>query len=293
MKFSVKELDPGYDFDVTGVSFIGEPKDGTVLFVAGKLRNRLKDLKGIERCLVFVDEGVEIPEELKEKNCFITAPDAMIAYGRFAMELEKREQEERASRKYTLAPGGFYIGKNVSIGEGTVIEPCCLIDHDVTIGKDCRIGFGTVIRHAEIGDRFRCGAHTQIGTPSFFPAGEGEEGIRIPSFGRVVIMDDTEMGGNVIIERGFNTDTVIGSHVMFDAGVCIGHDDRIGNGVWVLCGSCLGGFVTVGDDAYIGMNATVKQRLSIGERARVGMGSVVITRVKADTNVFGSPAERT
>lgn len=292
MRFNVSELNARYHFDVTGTSYIGDPQDGTVLFATGKISRELDKLLGHHHCLLFLETGLVMPEEWTEDNCVVYSDAPVAAYGRFAQKLRDREQILQDSRTRTLTPEGYWIGENVSIGEHAVIEPGCLIDHDVVIGPDARIGFGTVIRHAVIGSGFRCGAHARIGEDAFFPAEEEGQVFRIPSFGNVEIGNQVDLGSHVIIERGFNSHTVLHDMVMADADVCIGHDDVIGERVRIACGVKLAGMITIGQEAYLGVNASVKQRLSIGERAVVGMGSVVISHVPADASVFGIPARK-
>jgi len=291
-----KEKDAGIVFAegvaVHGVSFIGDPKDGTALFVTRKMRGKLENLRGKTGCLVFAEEGLEIAKELGDGNTFVMTGNPVGEYGRLALRIAAEEEKVQAQRKHTLTPGGYWIGENVSIGKGARIEAGCLIDHDVSVGEGAVIGFGSVIRHANIGKDFRCGEHTMIGAPAYFPSGEGDDAFRIPAFGQVLIGDGMDLGCGVVIERGFNADTVLGNHGMIDAHVCIGHDVRIGNRVRIICGTSLAGLVTVGDDVYIGMNAAIKQRLTIGDGAQVGMGAIVITNVKPGVKVFGNPATK-
>ena len=283
----IRELPP-----VNGVSFIGDPKDHTALFVTRKMKSKLNSLQEKEGCLVFAEEGLEIPEELRKKHHVVLSADPLGDYGRFALRLAEETRKAEELRSRTLTSGGYWIGENVRIGEGARIEPGCLIDHDVVIGPGAEIGFGSVIRHARIGEHFRCGEHTVIGAPSYFPSGEGDDAFRIPAFGLVRIGDGMDLGCDVIIERGLNADTVLGNHGMIDAHVCLGHDVRIGDRVRIICGTSIAGLVTIGDDVYIGMNAAIKQRLTVGNGAQVGMGAVVITNVRPGMKVFGNPASR-
>ena len=292
MRYPVSELDPRCHFEVTGVSFIGAPRDGTVLFVTVKMKRQLSLLQGRRNCLVFAETGLSIPEEILKENCILFSDAPVLAYGRFIRTEAEKERLVQEKRPRILTPEGYWKGENVRIGEGAVIEPGCLIDHDVDIGQNARIGFGSVIRCARIGDDFRCGAHVRVGEDAFFPVRDGDQLFRIPSFGRVEIGNNVDLGSQVIIERGFNSQTVLGSSVMLDAGVCVGHDDEIGERVTAACGVRLAGLVTVGPDAYLGMNASVKQRLSIGKGAVVGMGSVVISHVAENASVFGIPARK-
>ena len=292
MRFNIGEIDSHYHFEVTGTSFIGDPQDGTILFVTGKVKEHLEKLNGHHNCLLFVENGLTLPEEWKRDNCAVYSDNPVAAYGRFMQKMDQLEQAQQQKRCRTLMPGGYWIGENVQIGENAIIEPGCLIDHDVVIGPGARIGFGTVIRCAKIGRGFRCGSYVKIGEDAFFPAEENGTIFRIPSFGTVEIGDDVDIGSHVVVERGFNSRTILHDMVMADADVCIGHDDVIGERVRIACGVKMAGMITVGADAYIGVNASVKQRLTIGEKALVGMGSVVISHVPSDASVFGIPARK-
>ena len=292
MRYQVRESDGRYDFEVTGASFIGAPRDGTVLFVTRKVGGLLRNLEGHARCLVFAEEGLEVPEALREQNCFRLCPDAEAAYADFMLARRAEDSALQAGRKYTLTPAGFWLGENVTLGEGARIEPGCLIDHDVVLGRNARIGFGSRISQAVIGDDFRCDSHAVVGTDAWYPVGEGNRRLQLPSFGRVRVGNRVVIGCQTVIERGVNADTVIDDYAQMDAQVCVGHDCEIGHHVRICCGVRLGGLVKVGPETYIGMGATVKQRLQIGAGAMVGMGSVVVSRVGAGEKVFGSPARK-
>lgn len=289
MEFSVSQINPKYDFTITGVSFIGNPVSGTVLFITKKVKKLLGNLNSKKNCLVFIQTGIDIPDELKKDNCFILSEDPQLEYARFALKLNLIETEIDNRRKYTLAPEGYYVGEDVKLGDNVVIEPCCRIGHDVIIGDNSFIGFGSIILNTEIGNDFVCQGRTAIGVDAFFMA-EGENKFRIPSFGKVYIGNYVDISSNVTIERGFNSHTVIKDNTKIDSNVCIGHDDIIGENVVITSGASIAGLVTIGKNAYVGMNATVKQRLSIGDDAMIGMGSVVISNVKDGISVFGNPA---
>lgn len=289
MKYNVRLINPKYDFVITGVSFIGNPIDGTVLFVTKKVKKLLDNLETRNNCLVFIQTGIDIPEEYKKRNCFVFSEDPQLDYALFALKLNQIEKEKDKQRKYTLTQEGYYIGENVKIGENVVIESCCRIGHDVIIGDNAFIGFGSTIVNAEIGNDFVCLGRTAIGVDAFFMA-EGENKFRIPSFGKVYIGNHVDISSNVTIERGFNSHTIIKDNTKIDSNVCLGHDDIIGENVVITSGASIAGLVTIGKNVYVGMNATVKQRLNIGDDALVGMGSVVISNVKEGISVFGNPA---
>lgn len=292
MKYNVENINDHYHFEVYGSSYIGNPKDHTVIFITKKIKRLVDRLAACHECLVFVDKEVSVPDAFQAEHCIVPCEDAQIAYGRFALDVQRAEREHNKCRKYTLTEEGYYLGENVTIGKNAIIMPRCVIDHDVCIGDDAFIGAGTVIKNAVIGDCFSCQENTVIGTDAFFLA-DGEQGkFRIPSFGLVKIGSHVDLGSNVVIERGFNSDTILEDEVKIDSSVCIGHDDVLHTRVTVTCGVDIAGLVTVGENTYIGMNATIKQRLTIGKNCMVGMSSSVITNVKDDTSVYGIPARK-
>lgn len=289
MEYNVSQINSKYDFTITGVSFIGNPVSGTVLFITKKVKKLLENLKSRKNCLVFIQTGIDIPDELKKDNCFILSEDPQLEYARFALKLSHIEKEKDYKRRYTLTPEGYYIGENVKLGNNVVIEPCCRIGHDVIIGDNAFIGFGSTILNSEIGGDFVCQGRSAIGVDAFFMA-ESENKFRIPSFGKVYIGNFVDISSNVTVERGFNSHTIIKDNTKIDSNVCIGHDDIIGENVVITSGASIAGLVTIGKNTYVGMNATVKQRLNIGDDALIGMGSVVISNVKDGLSVFGNPA---
>lgn len=49
-----------------------------------------------------------------------------------------------------------YIGENVRVGVGTVINSGCVIDDNVTVGKSCKLNGGIVLQGAFLSDRTKC-----------------------------------------------------------------------------------------------------------------------------------------
>lgn len=292
MHYNVKEICENYNFEISGVSFIGTPKDESMLFVTNKVKNMISNLIGHRNCLVFVETGIEVPDNLKEDNCILVVDDPQSEYAKLALKIEKLEKENSKNKKYKYTHEGYYIGENVIIGEGTIIECGCIIDHNVIIGKNSYIKAGTVIKNAIIGDNFECFERVVIGTDSFFIAKNDGEEMRIPSFGRVIIGKNVSVGAGTVIERGFNGDTQLRDNVKMDGNISIGHDDIICEHVKITAGATLAGFVEVRKNSYIGMNATIKQRVIVEEEAMVGMGAAVIKNVKKGTTVFGNPMKQ-
>ena len=289
--FNVKEINSNYDFSVTGVSYIGNPKSHTAMYVTKKVEYLLKNLQGMKDCLIFVEDGIEVSDKLREGNCFSFSNNPQRAYGEFVQLFDQIRQEQERRRKYRLAPEGYYIGENVTIGENIYIEPGCVIGHDVVIGKNARILAGTVVKNAIIGDDVLVNENATIGAFAFTMA-EDERGnkFRIPALGKVRIGNHVEVGPQNNIACGSNGDTIIEDYVKLDGLVHIGHDVYLCKNVEITAGGIFSGFVHAGEHAYTGVNVCIRNRISIGENCAIGMGATVVSNVAPNTVIAGNPA---
>ncbi|MCI9278927.1 MAG: hypothetical protein HFH90_14790 [Lachnospiraceae bacterium] len=167
-----------------------------------------------------------------------------------------------------------YVGRDVSIGSGTIIEHNVSIYHNVSIGRNCRIHSGTV-----------------IGTDGFgyYMDSEGRPG-KVIHYGGVQIGDEVEIGANNTISRGTIDDTVIDSFTKTDNLCHIAHNCRLGRGVLLTANTVLAGSVTLKDGVYIGPGGIIKNQLTLEENAFVGIGGVVLKDVERNTVVAGVPA---
>lgn len=146
-----------------------------------------------------------------------------------------------------------FVGKNVTIGEGTKVIAQAHITGYTTIGKNnviypfASIGCDaqdhaldlTTKRYLEIGDENIFREHTAIHTGT---------------------MADTK--------------TVIGSHCMFMNCSHVAHNCRVGNNVIMVNGSVIGGYSEVHDRAILSGLVALHQFCRIGKMAMVAGGSV-------------------
>ena len=292
MNINVNELDPAYDFAVTGASYIGAPRANTVMYISGKVEHLLRNLSSVADCLVFAEDSITVPDELRKKHCFVMTPNPQAAYAGFLCRETAKEDEEDRQKRYTRTEGGYYVGENVRIGENARIEPGVLLGHDVVIGRDAVILAGAVIKHAVIGDHFYCNENAVVGENGFVMA-EDREGnkFRVPTIGKVVIGDHVEIGAMDGICRGSAGDTVIEDHAKLSALIQIAHDAHIGKNAEITGGCAVGGFAVIGEHSFLGLRAAVKNRVTIGRNCTVGMGAVVIRDVADGLTVCGNPAK--
>ncbi|MGN0401980.1 MAG: hypothetical protein ACI4HQ_06930 [Acetatifactor sp.] len=291
MQYNVKHLSDDYDFGITGASYAGEPRDNTMMFISKKVAYLVERLSKRKECLVFVENGVEVPEEIKKSNCFIYSDNPQLAYARFATVFATEQRKKESEWGYELTKDGYYIGKNVVIGKNAYIEPNVLLGHNVRIGDNAVILAGSVIKHAIIGSDFLCNENAVIGDYSFTMA-DDEKGnkFRIPALGRVIIGNAVEVGACNAISIGVCGDTILSDYVKLAELVHIGHEAHLHKNTEITAGGIIAGFVEIDEHSYLGINSSIKNRICIGANCIVGMGANVIKAVDANTTVVGNPA---
>lgn len=292
MEINVSKINDNYKFTVNGASYIGEPRDNTVMFVTKKVEFLLKNLSNHRECLIFTEKNIDVCELYKKHNLFVMVSDPQKEYAVFVTEMSKSIFEFNRTRKYKLTKQGYTIGENVVIGENAYIEPGCFIDHDIIIGNNCVLRSGCIIRNAVIGDDFIANENAVIGAQGFTMAvNEQGDRFRIPSLGKVRIGNSVEIGVSDNISRGTGNDTIIEDNTKIDALVHIAHDVHIEKNVEVVAGSVVGGFANIGENAWLGINASIRNRIEIGPYSLIGMGAVVTKSVEKNEVVVGNPAK--
>lgn len=277
---------------IKGVSYAGKPLSNTAMYISKKVEYLVDNLKDVSGCKVFVESTVNVPEEYKQKNEFIFTDSPQYDYTAFLQKMDRERTIAERKRKYTLTDAGYYIGENVTLGEGTYIEPGAFIGHDVVIGSNVYVKAGARIRKAIIGDNCVICENCTVGTDAFTMT-EDQDGnrIRIPAFGTVVIKNNVEVGALSEIECSSAQETVIEDNVKIGSGVIIAHDTHIGKNVEIRLGVVVSGFTEVGDDVIIGAHAVLRNRIKVGDKAFIGFGSTVTKDVKGDIVVAGNPAK--
>ena len=292
MEYFVNKLDPNYNFTIDGVSYIGNPRENTAVYISKKVSHLVKNLETVQNCLVFAEEGIDVADALKWKNCFIFCRNPQLSYAKFVNGFVEKKQKTDSKRKYSLTSGGYYQGENVRIGRNAYIEPGCQIGHDVVIGSNAVILAGSIIKNAVIGDDFFCNENAIIGSSSFTMY-EDENGnkCRIATLGKVIIGNYVEIGACNNIAAGGCGDTIIEDYVKLDGLIHIGHEAHLHKNVELTAGIIVAGFADIGENAYIGINSSIRNRISIGNGSVIGMGSNVTRDVESGKTVVGNPAK--
>jgi len=170
-----------------------------------------------------------------------------------------------------VAIGPFcYIGPNVEIGSGTVIESHVVIKGPTTIGRDNHI-----FQFASIGEQPQDLKYN--GEPT-----------------RLEIGDRNTIREYVTLNRGTAGDeavTKIGNDNLFMISSHVAHDCHIGNNVIMANSASLAGHVSVGDYAILGGFTTVHQFSRIGAHCFSGFASAVDRDILPYFTVAGNRAK--
>ncbi|OIO73677.1 MAG: UDP-3-O-(3-hydroxymyristoyl)glucosamine N-acyltransferase [Elusimicrobia bacterium CG1_02_37_114] len=183
------------------------------------------------------------------------------------------------------------IGEDVSIGENTVICSNTFIGDRTVIGKETFIYPNVSIREdTVIGERVIVHCGTVIGSDGFGYIPKGEEYVKIPQVGRVVIEDDVEIGSNVSIDRATLDKTLIGRGTKIDNLVHIAHNVKVGENSLLLAQVTIAGGTRLGKHVIFSGQAGAIDNLNIGDNVIAAARSGILNDVPSNTVVWGMPA---
>ena len=202
-------------------------------------------------------------------------------------EYEKLERQ-RISRNLDYLEAGVrfidirtaYIDEGVTIGAGTVIYPCVVIEGDVTIGENCTIGQNSRIKDSVIGDdtsiqssvilESKVGSGTSVGPFAYLrPNSEVGDGCKGGDF---VEIKNSKLGdGAKAAHLTYVGDSDVGERVNLGCGVVFVNYDGsrkyrsvVEDGAFIGCNVNLVSPVHVGKDAYIAAGSTITEDVPDG-----------------------------
>lgn len=206
----------------------------------------------------------------------------------------KKFMRERINQHWMLEgvtmidPLTTYIEADVVIGKDTVIHPNTHLRGKTTIGEDCQIGPGCVMRDTAVGngctiiyadtDKAKVGDHVEIGPFARLRKGAVlSDHVHMGNFGEV--KDSTLMTG---VKMG---------HFSYIGNAEIGEETNIGAGTITCNYDGKNKHKTkIGKKVFIGSDTMLVAPLELGDDSRTGAGSVVTKNVPESTLVVGVPA---
>jgi len=183
------------------------------------------------------------------------------------------------------------IGVGVSVGAGSRIGPGCVLGDHAQIGKRCQLHANAVVaRSCILKDGVIVQSGAVIGSDGFGFAWDGEQHLKIPQVGRVVLEEDVEVGANTCIDRGAIGDTVIERGVKLDNLIQIAHNVRVGAFTVMASQVGISGSTDIGPGCQFGGQAGVAGHLKIGDGCKLAGQTGVLGDLEAGGIYAGSPA---
>ncbi|MBI3858266.1 MAG: UDP-3-O-(3-hydroxymyristoyl)glucosamine N-acyltransferase [Planctomycetes bacterium] len=281
---------------IRAVNGIREAGPGDITFLANTKYAPL--LASTKASAVIVAEGTAAPlPALSVRN-----PD--LAFGLVAQHLYGAARRPPPGvHPSAVVAKSAKLGKNVSIGAGTVIEddvelgdnavlhPQVYLGRETTVGPDALFYPQVVVREkCRIGARVILHSGTVVGSDGFGYATDQGVHHKIPQVGIVVIEDDVELGANVTVDRARFGRTVIGRGTKIDNLVQIGHNVVLGQGCLLVSQAGIAGSTKLGNHVVMAGQSGLIGHLDIGDGAIITAQSGLTKDVPAGAVMAGSPA---
>lgn len=285
----------GEDIEITGFSTPENQEAGSICIISVK-QNIQYTKDGIASAYI-VTEGLNIETD----KPLIIVQDARPALVKILSYIYPVEQVSQYISKFAVVDESAVIaepchidnfvsvGKNVHIGKNTKIYPNVVIGDNVTIGENCIIyGNVTMYENITIGNSVIIHAGAVIGADGFgfIP---GENPIKIPQKGTVILHDFVEIGANSCVDRATIGSTEIGFGTKLDNLVMVGHNTHIGKACLIASQVGFSGSIKAGDYVVAGGQVGFADHISIVSGAQFGGQCGVPNDINKKGAYLGSP----
>ncbi|MDO9503627.1 UDP-3-O-(3-hydroxymyristoyl)glucosamine N-acyltransferase [Falsiroseomonas sp.] len=240
---------------------------------------------------------------LPEGRAAIVTKQAYLGFGRIARALHPVPAPRPGIHATAVVDATARIGAGVEIGpyavveagaeigEGCIIGPHAVVGAGVVLGQGCRIGAHASLSHCIAGRFVVLHPGARVGQEGFgfavTPEGRFET---MPQLGRVLLGDAVEIGANACVDRGSQSDTVLGAGTRLDNLVQIGHNVSTGKGCVLVAQVGISGSTRLGNGVQMGGQSGMSGHLEIGDRVQVAAQAGVMSDVGPGEIVGGSPA---
>lgn len=158
------------------------------------------------------------------------------------------------------------------LGEGTRVGAFSIIDHDVTLGRNCEVQDHVVIRNfTRMGDEVKVFPFAVLGADPQHLKFAGEPTV-LEVGNRVTIRESVTLHRGTAFDRGV---TSVGDDSYIMAYSHVAHDCIVGKGVILANGVQLAGHCVVDDFVIMGGLSGCSQHVRIGRYCYIGGGSIV------------------
>ncbi len=287
-------------YEIIDFTSLDNVKQNTLSFISKKLNNL--SLENLSVCLVDKNYDnnsykniIKIPVENPRKSF----SELLVNF----CEKKINAQDKSNYRNQSIIFHSAEIGNNLKIGNFSEIKSNVkigdnvIIGNGVTISENCIIGDNSIIKngvHLEctvINENVTINENSVLGKNGF---GFIPLGLKTKMFfhiGGVIIGQNSYIGSNSNVDRGFINDTIIGKSVMIDNQVHIAHNCKIEDNC-ILPGKCaLSGSVHLKKNVILGGGVGIVDNVVIGEGSTITAGSNVLKSFpNKNSKIGGYPA---
>ena len=288
------------EIKLNNIAKIEYAKKGDITFLSNK--KYLPWLKKTKASLIIVNKDFDI-KKYKSLN-FLCVEDSYLAFNQLLQLFNQVKKNQPEISEYSLVQKSSSIGKNVHIGNFSVIGNNCnisdsvVINENVTIGNNITIGSNTILNagvrvydDTKIGENCIIHSNSVIGCDGFgFAPNNNGEYIKTPQIGNVIIGNNVEIGSCTTIDRATIGSTIIEEGVKIDNLVQIAHNVEIGKNTVIAAQSGVAGSTKIGKNCQIGGQVGFSGHLNIGNNVKINGGSGVFSNLKDNSVVRGNPA---
>jgi len=201
--------------------------------------------------------------------------------------LRSRKARELMLNGVTIErPETVSIDMKVQVGMDSVIGPYAQLLGSTTMGENCTVGAGAILRNVTIEDNVEVHPYTVIDDchleagAAIGPFARMRMGARLEAgahVGNFVELKKTRLGaGSKAMHLAYLGDSDIGSKVNIGAGtITCNYDGRSKHKT------------QIGDGAFVGSNSTLVAPIQVGKGSYIGAGSVVTDTVPEDALALG------
>ena len=284
------------DRDITAIQNLGEAGINDLAFFDGKMEggNLCQARPGLLIAPALLS-AVGCPQIIHPNPKFAFAKAAQMIVSRppsFEGISDRASVDPSANIGRNVRIGAFaFIGAHVTVEDDAVIHPHAAIHDHVHIGKGCIIHSHVTIYHeCRLGREVIIHAGSVIGGDGFGYASDGDQIIKIPQVGRVIIEDHVEIGTLSNIDRGALKDTVIGKSSKIDSLVHLAHNVTIGQNCFICGQSGVAGSARLGNGVTLAGQSGVADHVVVGDRVVIGARGVVHANIETAGVYHGFPA---
>lgn len=214
----------------------------------------------------------ELADQLTEQN-LIVVDDPYLAYASASKIFFQKYNNENDLTE-------SFFGKNVIIGQNSVVNSNCQIGNNVVIHDNV-----SIYSRTKIGDNCIIHSGTVIGSDGFGYAPSTDGWNKIEHLGGVVIGKNVEIGAKSAVDRGALGDTIIEDGVKIDNHVHVAHNSFIGENTAIAGQSGMAGSVKIGKNCQIAGQVGIVGHIEIADNVIV-MAKTLVTKSLNEPGVY-------